>query len=574
MTTATNSNKFNFFVPLAFEKGLDNKGKAITKIKGIASSAAEDSDGETLIPSGFDFSPLLKTGFLNWNHQATKSAKAICGEPTAAKIINDGRDLYIEGFLYPNAQGKEVAELAETLETYSPNRRLGFSIEGQATERGCGPEYLDKAQTIKNPSFDPYLWKQVTKARITGVAITQSPKNPNTLMSIVKGQSDEFYVEDEELTDEEKKKEKEKNEKEGTTEKAMDTVAMSPAMPESVEHKEKPTVGLSLNKSEVYIQIYDRYTTDVIKAKEIFNFISTVNEKLFNMVKGEKITEETLQKSFEILDGLVKGKEENEETNKAKEKDEEEDEEKTEPATSGKEVAEEETEEVKKAKACTSMAKGLLASGMAQGDVVKAMASCGVDLTMAETACQACISQAEALKENGGTIAAETVPIVKGEEMMTLEIQPDPVLDLVKGLQNTLGQNFGAIGAILKSVVSENTELKESLSTLQKGFDDLSDDFEKLAETPAAPKSKRTVQSIERFEKGNEEGSEDMYCISNASDVKRLGDRIFGHVEILKSQGKEDAQLEKAVADLEISKSADYTALAPKLRAMGITLVK
>jgi len=554
----TTSNKFNFFVPLSFEKGTDGKGASVVKIKGVASSEAEDSDGETLIPAGFDFGPLLKTGFLNWNHQAGKSAKAICGEPTSAKIINNGKDFYIEGFLYPNAQGKEVADLAETLEMYSPNRRLGFSIEGQATEK------------------DPMNEKRITKARITGVAITQSPKNPNTLMSIIKGETDDLYIEDEELTDEEKKKqEEEKKKKEGTTEKAMDTEAMTPAMPESVEHKEKPTVGLSLNKSEVYIQIYDRYTTDVIKAKEIFNFISNVNEKLFNMTKGEKITEETLQKSFEILDGLVKGKEDTEEgVNKIKEKEEEEDEEKTEPATSGKEVAEEETEEVKKAKACTSMAKSLLSTGMAQGDVVKAMTAVGVDLTMAETSCQACISQAEALKENGGTITTETAPIVKGEESVILESTPDPVLDLVKGLQNGLGEGFKAIGVILKSVVDERNDLKETLNTLQKGFDDLSDDFEKLAETPAAPKSKRTVKSIERFEKGEEEGNEDMYCINNAADVKRLGDRIMGHVEILKSKGQEDLQLEKAIADLEISKSTDYTAIAPKLRALNITLVK
>ena len=109
MTTTTNSNKFNFFVPLDLEKGSDGKGGTLIKIKGIASSEAEDSDGETLIPAGFDFGPLLKSGFLNWNHQAGKSAKAICGEPTSAKIINNGKDFYIEGFLYPNAQGKEVA---------------------------------------------------------------------------------------------------------------------------------------------------------------------------------------------------------------------------------------------------------------------------------------------------------------------------------------------------------------------------------------------------------------------------------------------------------------------------------
>lgn len=170
------NNKFNFFIPLNIEKG--GESGELVKIKGVASTDSKDSDGETLIPAGFDFEPLLKSGFLNWNHQARTTSKAICGEPTAAQIINDGKDFYIEGVLYPNEEGKNVVELAETLEKHSPTRRLGFSIEGQALERD-----------ILNP-------KKVTKARITGVAITQSPKNPNTLMSIVKGEYDSEFVEE------------------------------------------------------------------------------------------------------------------------------------------------------------------------------------------------------------------------------------------------------------------------------------------------------------------------------------------------------------------------------------------
>ena len=95
------NSKFNFFVPLEFEKSGEDEGERV-KIKGICSTDAEDSDGEVLIPSGFDFKPLLETGFLNWNHQAKNTSSAICGEPTKAEVVDDGKSLYIEGFLYPN----------------------------------------------------------------------------------------------------------------------------------------------------------------------------------------------------------------------------------------------------------------------------------------------------------------------------------------------------------------------------------------------------------------------------------------------------------------------------------------
>lgn len=556
MTTAINSNKFNFFVPLDLEKGSDGRGGTLVKIKGIASSESEDSDGETLIPSGFDFGPLLKTGFLNWNHQATKSAKAICGEPTAAKIINGGKDFYIEGFLYPNAQGKEVAELAETLELYSPNRRLGFSIEGQAIERGCGPEFLDKSKTIRNPQFDPLLWKRVTKANVTGLAITQSPKNPNTLMSIVKGEVDKLYVDEEN----EVESEKEKDEKEGTTEKAMGTVEIAPTMPESVEHKKKSSVGISLNKSDIYIRIHDRYQTDVFKAKEIYNFISKVNQKLFNNMG--KITDEVLQKSFDILDGLVKSEGE---TDTLSEQEAE-------------QAQQEEVEAKEKAKTCESMAKGLLASGMASGDVVKAMVSAGVDLSLAETACEACITQAEALKENGGTITKETTPIAKSEEVdsitATLKTQEgESISNLIKGLENGLGEKFSAVGEILKSIVGDNLEMKEVIGKLEKSLNEAESTIEQIKETPLPSKSTRTARAIERFEKGGEEG-EETYNVNSRQDVGRLTDRLFAEVELLKSRGTNDLALETAVSDLEISKSTNYNALIPRLKSMGISLVR
>ena len=170
------NDKFNFFVPAKFEKSGEN---GEMKISGICSSSVEDSDGETLEPSGFDFQPLLEKGYYNWNHQASKDPGAILGRPVKASIINQGKEFYTEGFLYKGLpQAKDLYQLAKTLEIEDPERRLGFSIEGQAIQR------------------DPINPKRITKARITGIAITHCPKNPNTLLNIIKGEYQEPFIEE------------------------------------------------------------------------------------------------------------------------------------------------------------------------------------------------------------------------------------------------------------------------------------------------------------------------------------------------------------------------------------------
>lgn len=164
------SRKINFFVPISnFEKGTNKAGKEIYKIKGIASTDAFDMDGESLDPSGFDLSYFLNSGFFNYNHQARNNPDAIIGEPTLAKI-DEKNELYLEGFLYgENPLVQKILKLDKNLKKYSKNRRIGFSIEGKATER----DFHDK--------------RKVTKAKITGCAVTPTPKNHNTWMDVVKG---------------------------------------------------------------------------------------------------------------------------------------------------------------------------------------------------------------------------------------------------------------------------------------------------------------------------------------------------------------------------------------------------
>lgn len=169
--------KFNFWLPFEIEKAQNKKGEKVMKIKGIASTDKEDSDGEILEPIGFDLSRFLSIGFLNWNHQAKNDASKIIGEPTVAKITPKG-ELYVEGILYNgHPLAESVWNLGETFERNNSKRRLGFSIEGRAIERD---------------SINP---KRITKALLTGLAVTPSPVNLNTYVDLCKGNQSEDFLE-------------------------------------------------------------------------------------------------------------------------------------------------------------------------------------------------------------------------------------------------------------------------------------------------------------------------------------------------------------------------------------------
>jgi len=178
--------RFNFFIPgIEINKAKDKDGNEIMKVGGIASTAEKDTDEEYLDPSGYDTSYFLKNGFVNWDHrQKTGGPQFIIGEPTIAKITPKN-EFYIEAELYPDSKlARNAYDLAKTLNNHSKTRKLGWSIEGKVL-----------ARDEKNP-------KIVTKALITGVAITPSPKNGGTWLDIVKGNIqneelvyDEFEIE-------------------------------------------------------------------------------------------------------------------------------------------------------------------------------------------------------------------------------------------------------------------------------------------------------------------------------------------------------------------------------------------
>lgn len=574
------TDKFNFFIPAEFSKGGKN---GEMKIKGIASSETEDSDGETLVPGGYDLAPLLKTGFLNYNHKGAENPSAIIGEPTKAEIINNGKDLYIEGFLYANSKKAiETYELARTLEENSPTRRMGFSIEGKALEK------------------DPFNPKRITKARITGVAITPCPKNPNTLLSIMKGDYDTLWVDDEE--------------NEEDVDKAMTAAAgEGVTQVENVDGGEKILDKLlkekTLSKSEVYASIFNKYEnylgTELTKAKDIFSLVQEINNKSFDMKNGE-ILEKAIQNAFNFIDqqiDLVKGED------KADKETEEEEEglEETDKKEEGKDKVEK--AEYSGDLGITTPApipaktyggvevylKNIIGSQLKKGDspeqVTSELVEKGMSEEDAKELVKSCLEEMNALEENGGVDPnGLKTEVTKPQESTHSSKSPgnpfakslEDSLDLIKGeFQESLGtiegkqvalikgieQRFQALGTILKSHASElgelqagNQTLLESNQELRKSLEEAQLKLQEYGKQPARPMRSVTASTqVERFSndiaKSETAGGKNTYSMSNPSDIYALSKKLEGEFDSQISKGNNDKALGDAILDLTINKS-------------------
>lgn len=271
----TEVDNFQFWCPLEFKKAIDETtGEEVMRLGGIASTADEDSDGEYLDPKGFDIKPLMENGMVNWHHQAKTSPGTIVGEPHKAEIRKDG--LYIETDLYPSSQvARDIWSLAKTLDKDSKTRRLGYSIEGRVLKR--------KSNDKDSPDY-----KKITKAVITGVAITHMPKNPKTFANIIKGDvADDFDEEEVDTNDENNKKEKD--------DKKLDTKKGRALIKEDVDKKIKVT---TFSKSQVMECLFkDIPGIDIEKADKIYLLIS----KISNMAKKKMVDNEDISKAYEAL---------------------------------------------------------------------------------------------------------------------------------------------------------------------------------------------------------------------------------------------------------------------------------
>ena len=173
--------KFNFFIPVGFEKaeGDDPEKKYDNMIVwGEASDNSEDSDEEILEPSGYDIKDFLKKGLVNLEHYTTRkgSSKYWIGEPIEAKVKGD--KFFVKAKLWSkHPEARNFYDTCMIMQESGSTRKPGWSIEGRALQR------------------DPSNPKRILKAKINNIALTFTPKNKNSWADIVKGGQEEDYIE-------------------------------------------------------------------------------------------------------------------------------------------------------------------------------------------------------------------------------------------------------------------------------------------------------------------------------------------------------------------------------------------
>jgi hypothetical protein len=146
------------FDELGLIKSENKDGEETMRMYGWASTPALDVDQERVMQEGLDCSELLKSGWINWNHQSEK----IIGIPEIAEVRDRGNDLgkglYTEFELLDKVPlAKEVWTLSKALKD-SP-RALGLSLEGKKLVQNGG---------------------NIVKAKVLNIALCPNPRNTET----------------------------------------------------------------------------------------------------------------------------------------------------------------------------------------------------------------------------------------------------------------------------------------------------------------------------------------------------------------------------------------------------------
>jgi hypothetical protein len=240
---------FNFFVPLdtteiekAAKGPIENRYDNMV-LQGLASDNTEDLDGETLEPSGYIVDHFLKNGKVNFEHLAKKSPKFWIGQPIAAQVKGD--KFFVKAKLWKNSEiARDAWDKIIEMKENGTDRVVGWSIEGKSIAK------------------DPMNPKHITKALITNLALTFSPTNTNSFADIVKGTQKEDFVETEYETQDEEVpylfefEDKGKKMRVGkdykvfeVISKSIDTAAVKPLTPESLDKKTKNIVVMDIKKA-------------------------------------------------------------------------------------------------------------------------------------------------------------------------------------------------------------------------------------------------------------------------------------------------------------------------------------
>jgi len=531
-----------FFIPIEIEKAKNEKGEEIMRLAGIASARGEDADGEDLDPNGFDLTYLKNQGVINWNHSKNPLLSAV-GEPYEAKITKDG--LHLTTHLYKDhPQAQEIWQLAKILKANSKTRRIGYSIEGKALER------------------DPLNPKKVTKAAITGCALTLSPKNPKTFADIIKGNVEEDYEPIYDETEEEKdetKKALEAGSQTGMDVKDSKNASGAALKKESVDKKIKNIQFMS--KAQVYEQIFFRFgDMSNSTAENIFNLINKISKTMAkdktDLLKGQ-MDEETLNKAVIALTGaidtLVKGGADDDD-----ESDEDEDEDDMDKSKDEPEMK----KYKKKMDASVDKAKDEMKKGLSKSAIMKGLLDGG-------------LSKEDTSKVYDLAKAAHTAELEKSKDSETEVEDKEKISKAIsseiskgfEGLQSFTTEKFGHVGVIMKGIYDEislvkgevnslrkeNEELRDQNEDLKKSIDDLSAELDNPVTKKSVTKATPTARE-KQFSKGLEDD------LNKGNDAQKISGISINNrkavLEVLDSAAFSkgfDAEFAKALTSFEAS---------------------
>jgi Caudovirus prohead serine protease len=142
---------FKFFLEADIAKSTDTEERRL--IRGYASTAAEDRQGESLVQKGLDITDFVNHGYFNYDHDNS----VILGYPIGEKCHVDGKGLWVEGELFKGVpEADRIWNLAIAIKKSNAPRKVGFSVEGKVLQRDGG---------------------RILKAKIYNVAITTNPVN-------------------------------------------------------------------------------------------------------------------------------------------------------------------------------------------------------------------------------------------------------------------------------------------------------------------------------------------------------------------------------------------------------------
>lgn len=537
---------FSIFIPVdIIEKADSKKDKDGLPEKlcigGVASNSKTgfDKDDQHLDVNGFDYQPLLKSGFLNLEHAYTKTkdASMIVGEPTNAWVKDN--EFHVEGVLYKdNPKAVALYKLATALKKAGSSRKIGYSIEGSATE------------------YNPADKRKVTKAVIKHLALTISPKCDGTNMTLLKGgdsyelqKDSEFLidivdgetrytvdkdlniiekamdtgstpgketVEDksgkalsaQEASDSHKPKEvKEINKAmtagavtgRDTTDQSLTQEPLKEESVDGVKKKKKKkdesdVEKQSFSKSEIYIDLFSIFNLDVESAKHVYGLAEKIQRQLTpDMAEVTKISKEAIQKAEEIL-GLIKAED---------------------VVVDAAAEAKKKADELKKAE--TDKLQGEL-------DVI--------------------LKKAEEIKNK--IEGKETTAV---EQTATVIATPDAELVKANAKIDALAILFKASGEDNDELRKANGELKASIGKIEEFTTALSKKLGMIAEQPLDRKSVSTVSFLEKGGEGAANNGIKVMSISNKKHKAEVADVLYKAAEA--SEFK-DTELVKATQFVEL----------------------